>query len=264
MKPESLCSNPIICPKHGMLVPVSEHSHNIYRYLLHKTFSTEDPVRDWFEIAAGIESVSYNSALFDDNVFSCNPAIEYDEKLSKFRSNLLLQLTKFSYIWGGFEALLDSVNLPGCPFERGKINSLCHYLSSKVNFNLTYYTELTELLKKYISLNPWYGEVNKLFDKGKCCNDMMEGIKAVYRIRNLFAHGALRFSEPDGYSGIKSQDIKIIHIASRITLMTIQYLLSVEDITNTFKISRNGYSLGDSDLRSEKFILKLHLKNYDS
>jgi hypothetical protein len=82
--------------------------------------------------------------------------------------------------------------------------------------------------------------------------------------RNLFAHGALRFSEPDGYSIIKSQDIKIIHIASRITLITIQYLLSVEDITNTFKISRNGYSLGDSDLRSEKFILKLHLKNYHS
>jgi hypothetical protein len=79
-----------------MLVPVSEHSHNIYRYLLHKTFTTEDSVRDWFEIAAGIESISYNSALFDDNSFACN------------------------------------------------------------------------------------GEVNKLFDKGKCCNDKTEGIKAVY------------------------------------------------------------------------------------
>lgn len=123
------CTNPIICEKHGVLVSINERADNIFRFFLSDNPYDDDPIRDWFKVCSGITQVGYTSTLFDYNYFSCGPAIEYADARSKPLSSLLLQLTWFTYIWGGFEAYIDSFELPACPHQRGKFNAVNHFWS---------------------------------------------------------------------------------------------------------------------------------------
>lgn len=52
-----------------------------------------------------------------------------------------------------------------------------------------------------IILNPWYGNSEILFKPNVCEVEELLGLKIVYKIRNVFAHGTFTFSEPEGWNG---------------------------------------------------------------
>lgn len=79
---------------------------------------------------------------------------------------------------------------------------------------------MVDTLKKMIILNPWYGNSEILFKPKLCEVEELLGLKIVYKIRNVFAHGTFTFSEPEGWNGTKPLDVEIISASSRIVLFT--------------------------------------------
>jgi len=92
-------------------------------------------------------------------------------------------------------------------------------------------------------------------------SDKLSGLKAVYQIRNSFAHGTLKISEPDGWSDVKPHDIGIINTSSRILLMSIQMLLLSRTKNLKFKVSQLHES-EEFGISAAKYLPKLHLKSF--
>jgi hypothetical protein len=253
----------IICVKHGPLIGLHQHANNIARFLIYGNLSESDNVGSWFRIASGITKVHYISDRFDNSFFMCGTAMEYEDEKSKFHSKLIHALTFFNYVWGGFEAYVDTLELNNCPSRRGKINKVNFHL--KENFSMLkvpiYYNQLINELKALISKNPWYGNPNELFELNNCLHEELTGLNIVYKIRNMFAHGAFEFSEPDGWNDIKPYDVEIITGSSRIVLFTMQILLMSNTKSLNFKVPQFHEDEEFGEL-ADKFIINLHLKNY--
>ena len=256
----------VVCPKHGPLVDTKRHCHNIARFFLASENYYSSPMYSWFQIASGIMEVKYVSDLHDGSMFQCNPTIEYEQAKSDFHSRLIRELTIFNFIWGGFESYCDSYPFTPCPSEkrRGSVNAVNHFLKSTFLDKypvVQFYYEVIEHFKKILYKNPWHGKSNELFSSDTCTSEKISGLKAVYKIRNSFAHGALKISEPDGWSDVKPFDIGIINTSSRILLMTMQMLLFSRVNNLKFKVSQ----LHESDefgVSADKYLQKLHLKSF--
>jgi hypothetical protein len=256
----------VVCPKHGPLVDTKRHCHNIARFFLASENYYSSKIYSWFQIASGIVEVKYVSDLHDDSMFQCNPSMEYEDAKSDFHSRLIRELTRFSFIWGGFESYCDAYPFSPCPAEkkRGSVNAVNHFLKTTYLDNysvIPFYDEVIEHLKKIIGKNPWHGNTNELFSSDACTSDKVSGLKAVYKIRNSFAHGALKFSEPDGWGDVKPYDIGIINTSSKVLLMTLQMLLLSRTTNLKLKVSQ----LNESDefgVSAEKYLPKLHLKSF--
>jgi hypothetical protein len=256
----------VVCPKHGPLVDTKRHCHNLARFFLAAENYYSSPLYSWFQIASGIMEVKYVSDLHDGSMFQCNPTIEYEQAKSDFHSKLIRELTIFNFIWGGFESYCDSYPFASCPSEkrRGLVNAVNYYLKTTFleNYPLVqFYDEVIEHFKKILDKNPWHGKSSELFSSDTCTSEKISGLKAVYKIRNSFAHGALKFSEPDGWSNIKPFDIVIINTSSRVLLMTMQMLLLSRANNLKFKVSQ----LHESDefgVSAEKYLTKMHLKSF--
>lgn len=199
-------------------------------------------------------------------MFQCNPKMEYEDAKSDFHSRLIRELTRFNFILGGFESYCDTYPFSPCDDEkkRSLVSAVNYFLKTTYleNFEvIAFYDETIDHFKKIISKNPWHGKTNELFCSDNCTSDKLSGLKAVYKIRNSFAHGALKFSEPDGYSDVKPYDIGIINTSSRILLMTIQMLL----LSRTDKLKIKVPQLHESEefgISAAKYLPKLHLKSF--
>lgn len=263
------CKNPIICRKHGFLVSLPEHANNIYRFLLAENPYDIDPTRDWFKICSRITKVEYNESLHDYSMIICGPAGDYDDAMSAHLENLLLNLTYFTYAWGGFESLIDNLNLPDCNFQRGKFNKVAHYLATnfETEFKIPqYYNNLVTLLTNYLKLTPSFLEADKnLFTPSQCAGKSGFGLTLVYKIRNGFAHGAFEFGEPDDYQLTKSYHTRIIHISCRIILLTIQMLLIALHKNDNIQIEPNwNFNENEETISGIDFLQNLHLRDYKS
>lgn len=256
----------VVCPKHGPFVDIKRHCHNIARFFLASGNYYSSPMYSWFQIASGIMDVKYVSDLHDGSMFQCNTTIDYEQAKSDFHSRLIRELTIFNFIWGGFESYCNSHPFSLCPSEkrRGTVNAVNHFLKSTFLDNypvVQFYDDVIEHFKKILDRNPWYGNSNELFASDACTSEKISGLKAIYKIRNLFAHGALKFSEPDEWSDVKPLDINIINTSSRILLLTMQMLLISRANNLKYKVSQ----LHESDeygVSADKYLLKLHLKSF--
>ncbi|SFU75506.1 hypothetical protein SAMN05216480_12018 [Pustulibacterium marinum] len=247
------------------IVDLQRHSHNIYKFLLYYNPYDQNTVNSWFYLASGIEYVHFLSDKYDDYVQWCGSAIEYENHRSKFHSDLILNLTRFNYIWGGLEAFIDSFDFPNCPSRSGKINKVNYYL--KINFlenyeMIEFYKETVYYLKKLLSLNSWYLNDSEINSISECeCKELI-GLKIVYKIRNLFAHGSLKFSEPDGWHHTTPYDNEIIITSTRLVLFTLQMLfISVYDDLN-FKIPKRLHDRIEKGAKASDFLFSMHLKSY--
>lgn len=253
----------ILCVKHGPLIGLDRHAHNIARFFIYENFYDEELISPWFRIASGIENVKYYSDKYDPFVQWCGTAIDYENAKSSFHSKLIKSLTFFNFIWGGFEAYVDTLEIEDCPKYKGKINKVNFFL--KNNYLNHYeipdkYNEVLDVLKKMIKLNPWYDKKNDLCSVNSCESEELLGLKIVYKIRNLFAHGAFTFSEPEGWHHTKPLDYEIICASSRIVLLTIQMLLLSNSNTN-FKVPQL-HETDDHGINAGKFAMKMHLKSF--
>lgn len=257
----------VICTTHGALVPLSDHCNNIVRFLRHKN-PYDDTVWSWFKIASGITSVEYNSMLFDEDVGWCLPAYEYENEKSEYHSKLIKGLTIFTYIWGGFEALISSLKLKPCPNARGKINSALYFLKSNydvMHSNIEVLDELVEYLVSLLNVNPWYHDINQHLKTKNCVGKSGLGLSHVYKIRNKFAHGAFTFSEPEEFNRIKPFDLQIIVASCRVILLTTQMLLLTKNHGKKEVIELHEHLTDDFEVRTvtlDIFLLTFHLKHY--
>jgi hypothetical protein len=254
----------IICPTHGPLVPLKEHAHYVAKFFVYEHPYEDRDVTAWFQIAAGIKNVEYFGEPFDDSFMWCRPAWEYEDEKSKFHARLIKALTVFTYIWGGFECLTDSLKLRSCPHQKGKINAVCYFLECyfESDFSvLRYYDDLLVYLKKLLDQNPWY-DPQKILKKKNCASVSSEGLAIVYQIRNKLAHGAFKFSEPAAFNSIKPYDIQIIAASCRIVLLTVQMILLVLYKNNNVKVGGNPFyaDLDDSGIEAAAYLNTLHLK----
>lgn len=263
----------ILCSKHGPLVDLKRHCNNIARFFIFENPYDPSPVSSWFQLASGIKEVVYISDLFDSNDQLCGPAIEYEDERSKYNSKLILELTRFNFIWSGLEAYIDYQSFPPCPDQRGKINGVNFFL--KNNYLNKYspvdnYSQILDYLKKLITKHGDFDNSAELFLGSDCVSDQLVGLKIVYRIRNLFAHGAFVFhnfeySEDydllDNLNLTTPLEIPIIVASSKIVLMTMQMILLASSNDLKFKIAQINES-EERGISAIKYLPKMHLKSF--
>jgi hypothetical protein len=191
--------------------------------------------------------------------------VDYAEARSKQLSDLLLHLTWFTFIWGGFEALIDTLELPACPQQRGKFNALNYFLEKSYDSYFTplpYYNNLVTLIKNYLKATVSYNTDKNLFTPSACAGRSGQGLTLVYKIRNQFAHGAFTFNEPNDYQIQPVFDDRIVHISCRIVLLTIQMLLLALYKDSKFKIAKRNEDFENGTLNLTEFLQNLHTLAY--
>lgn len=247
-------------------MPLTQHANNIYRFLIAVNPYNVNPTKDWFRICSRITKIEYNEGLHDNTWIICGPAGDYDDAVSVYLERLLLNLTYFTYIWGGFESFVEDLNLPDCPNQRGKFNKVSFYLLNhyETDFKIPkYYNNLITLLTNYLKDTPSFNADKNLFNLSQCAGKSGIGLTLVYKIRNGFAHGAFEFGEPEEYNMTKSYHTRIIHISCRIILLTIQMMLLAIHKDDHVQIERLiGLNENEEIIPGIEYLQNLHLKDY--
>lgn len=191
---------------------------------------------EWLMIASGVSRVDVDLSRFDQSFGFCESADEYYTKRSGLLSGLATELTTFSFIWGALETVIKEVKPARIPrsFTREKpgdslVLRACYTLLKEFEPDqlLAGYSHLIASLRQLL-LAPGgahYKNLASEFELKRVIGVSGIGLNVVRLIRNRFAHGVAGFPQPEGWSGEKPPDVEIIHVSSRIVLLSIQMLL---------------------------------------
>ena len=240
---------------------ISEHCSD-----LSKLISGYEPEIDWpnqFEwlnIASGIKKVEFDLIRFDTCFGYCNDADQWHGAREELLETYVTELTRFSYVWGALESLIDDIKPPPAP-ERGKINAICYYLKDKletIDIIPPYFEVLNEL--KLILNSSDVAEPNILnrFQTSSNISEHGVGLYVIYKLRNRFAHGAISFPQPDEENKPKSNYPQMILLATRIVLISMQMIWVAFYKNSTLKISPHYDWEYDED---EELTVNLILRN---
>ena len=233
---ESICNS----TQKLQFTPVKDLAHKL-SVVLHD-LSMHYPC-DWFGIASRIENVDYDIWKYQmDTMGLCEPADEYDTEKQKIDQSVVNELVIFSFIWFGFESLLNELNLPKNKNFPGKINSATFFLKNSFDPSCEIfagYNCLVAKLKDLVANSSFEEEVKYSVLRKAVPNDYTSlsgiGLQMVYQIRNKFVHGSFSFPQPQDWSFKKVVEPKVIKLSSYITLISCQMLLYAqykeEDIT---------------------------------
>lgn len=232
-------------------------------------------VAEWLNVAAGVIKVDFATARFDDSIMWCSEASHFEDKKTETLSDLVTNLCTFSFIWGALEAVVSNLkpkNVPGFP---GKINAACYYLQQeyKPNVSLPFYRDLFATFMDVLAKNPKHEQLlSELRFRPYLSVDSL-GLYCVYKIRNTFAHGALVFPEHEEWTGVQSYDAELIHISSRLVLLSIQMLLLSSIKADSFTVwcppeywktkeDDEDDTYESEDVDADLFLRQVHLKCY--
>ncbi|AET69790.1 hypothetical protein Desor_4365 [Desulfosporosinus orientis DSM 765] len=220
-------------------------------------------ISEWLDIASGIKKVSMNSAIFKCNEM-CSQAWEYDFERDSLLSKIVTQITIFNFVWGALESLIDYVSPKDVPTNRGKVNAICDYLNEnyKVNKPIVLYNDVLAELLVNVKKVYHYSELEEKFKLKSFVNLSGVGLQVVYKIRNKFSHGSLCFSEPEEWNLSKPVDDKIVNLATRIVLLSIQMVLITLFYEESIMIQ--PYEWGDEEVDLLEYLNILHLEVVDS
>lgn len=198
-------------------------------------------VLDWLKLSSSVDSITIDTAKYDNAIFYCGTALDYENAKSSLMSFLTTELVRFHFAWGALESLVTEFIPPKKIEQFGKINALCGYLK-KSNLKdllptgyIEEYYHLVELMEKTFQYTQ---DINAIVfpttiggSKKNHIDSVGIGVYSVYRIRNKFAHGSMVFPEPEDYGDGAELNKELIVVATRIVLMTIIMLL-VNDVKN--------------------------------
>ncbi|MCC7004375.1 hypothetical protein IT397_00425, partial [Candidatus Nomurabacteria bacterium] len=181
------------------LIPLKKHIRGIAEYFQSKGY---EEVANWFWMSSSINSVEFDGIRYDSAFMMCRPAYEYEVEKQNLHSKLMTELTKFLYVYSGFEALLNTLNLPKCPNSVGKINAAKFFI--KQNYTTTFsplvcYNNTLSQLRNLIKASEM-SEFEKYFSLDDCTDVNGVGLKVVYKLRNKLAHGDFAFPEPGDWT----------------------------------------------------------------
>ena len=196
---------------------------------------------DWLNLCSSLNTVEIEPNKFDEGLLYCGAAWQYEVDRSKLHSLVTTELVRFHFAWGALEHMLPAF-FDLSKGVKGKINKLCEHLKNQQLEQVMpdFYEEEYERLISLLLESDEYSDglyalgINRTnsFPSSPYINASGVGIFVVYKIRNRFAHGAMRFPEPEEYSGEQPHNLEIIAISTRIVLMTILLLL-IGDLKNT-------------------------------
>jgi hypothetical protein len=207
------------------ILPVDAHCSRLSEAVI-DVLSWYD-VAEWLHLAAAIDGVQVNTAKHDHPMMCDDHG--YGEARDVLLRKYIEELTVFSLIWGGLEALLDKLSVPNHPekSKRGKISNACHYL--RENFTsrqlCTGLTAHVEDFRRTAQSCFGLDRVQRRFVSGAEYGRAGIGLHTVYGLRNQFAHGSAVFPEPDGDNRPISPHKDLLKHASRIVLLQMQMLL---------------------------------------
>lgn len=188
-----------------------------------------EDVAEWLYISGAIKSVEVDTLQFNNSFGFCSAADDFDMTRENLLNKFVLAMSRFNFLWGGLEACLNTINPPKHPdkSKRGKISNACYFLNIYYSKNsyppLLLLREEVETFRLAARECLGYEPVDTRF---KLADDLGPGLGlfAVYKLRNLFSHGNLRFPYP--YEDQPhSEHAKMITSATRVVLLSIQMLL---------------------------------------
>lgn len=163
------------------LIPLKSHIRGVAEYFQSKKYPHYLDVANWFWMSSSINSVEFDGIRYDSAFMMCRPAYEYEIEKQDLHSKLMNELTRFLYVYSGFEALLNSLKLTKCPSKIGKINAALYHI--KINYSRNYpsirlYTEVLGLLRQLIKESS-LKDYEKLFAIDECTDVNGVGLKVV-------------------------------------------------------------------------------------
>lgn len=222
------------------------------------------PTAEWLRFAAGLGKVTLDVAAFDISAMYCGAAADYDDRRSQICSAVATSLTRFLFVWSGFESLVD------CAFTRsdvkkcgGKVRvAVTQLVASGVQLNG--YRESLSALYKLLSTDFRDKSDLRRLTLSKGSDFLGAGLTAVYALRNELAHGG--FSFPGAGEALSAAelatlpDVRRIEISCRITLFSMQMLAinlfpdATLETSGLSSIEQDG-----SELRLGDMLRRVHL-----
>lgn len=240
--------------KEGQLVPVTEHCWRLGTILSAPELLTKQPgiaiqgeslewsnASEWLRIASGIEEVDLFTGKYDEAVGWCRPSWEYESQRSLLLSDFATELTIFLFAWGSLETIIKLVGPPKIPSHlkpgRSIIDDAIYYLQCEFEPKspLPYYASILSKYRELISDSSNNKSIVEEFVLKPYMGITGLGIDIVRRIRNSFAHGAMKFPIPYDWIGIEPKDVEIISLSTRLTLLTAQMMLIAYIKNDSFK-----------------------------
>ena len=253
------------------LVDIGLHAKGISEYMFTVGYEHWSNLSQWFHIGHGLKELSYDGITYDNALFMCRPAYEYEVERQELYHRLVREITLFSYLYSGLEGVLSSLKTSPCPTRKGKINAACYYLQAsfpKWSAPISHYcsaTRLCETLYQH-SFDGKYSLANEL---NECVSIHGLGLRLLYKIRNAIMHGDFFFPEPLEHSVTLPFQPEIINLCSRLVLMTVQMLFIAYRNDNYIE-ELQIYNSSIIPEREEEwfpheknYLLSLHLKSSD-
>lgn len=215
---------------------------------------------EWLNVASGIKRVEFDVLRFNSCFGYCKNADEWDENREKLLESYITELTRFTYIWGALESLINDIGPPPAP-ERGKINSICFYLRNELGLtdSINPYSKLVNRLYDTLRLSEFNSKVLKKIKKPDYISENGIGLFVVYKIRNLFAHGSLQFPQPDEENRPISDYPTLIMLSSRIVLLSMQMIWLCFYKNLNLKSAIHWEADFDGEYGIESILKKIHL-----
>ena len=230
-----------------MDVPKNEWlSWKIAEYLIENNYFDEyygyiGNALDWLSLCSSLNTVEIQPNRFDEGLLYCGSAWQHEVDRSKLHSLVTTELVRFHFAWGAMEHMLPTF-FDLSKAAKGKIGKLCEHLKMQQLEQVMpdfYEEEYGSLISLLLEANEYSEDLRalginetNLFPSSPRIDTAGAGIYVVYKIRNRFAHGAMRFPEPEEYCGEPPRTLDIIVISTRIVLMTILLLL-IGDLRNS-------------------------------
>lgn len=214
-----------------ILVDFETHCSRLSNILCNTRLSGDcEDVAEWLYLSAAIKSVEVNTIQFNNSFGFCSAADDFDMAREELLNKFVLAMSRFNFVWRGLEACLNNIEPSRHPdkYKRGKISNACYFLN--IYYSKSSYPPLLLLREEVESFRLaareclGYESVDERF---KLAVDLGPGLGlfTVYKLRNLFSHGSLRFPYPGDENKPHSEHEKMIVSATRVVLLSIQMLL---------------------------------------
>jgi hypothetical protein len=147
----------------------------------------------------------------------------------------------FMFVWGMLESVIDE--LRAClPRGRGKLHRAALFLERRFGKRRSIDPYATELGRLCTLIRERPEDVRHLEGLGarSLVGDANIGLRIVYRIRNNFAHGAMRIPVPDPDHRPQFHESHIVECATRIVLLSTQMLIAAAYDGSNSSCESNG------------------------
>jgi len=250
------------------LKPITEHCYALAETLV--SFGEYDMLQtsNWLQVASSVKSVGIDLVRYDKQFGWCSGADEYTMAKETIFKDFVTNLSIFTFTWGALESAIDQIDPPPHPDKnmQGKINSACYYICNHFKSRLLVkpYRDLLSRFQSKLSQSIACGALAKTLKIPHHIRLEAFGLYAVYKVRNMLAHGGMSFPEPEPkeHRAI-SPDPILIETATRILLLSMQMLLIAHYAGRNLTVERER-SGEEKDVPLTEWLRVLHYSEVES